>query len=270
MNISEPQTETAFEFFDNTPRRFTEVWKCGGGRQSAAILALIIQGKLPKPDIAAIADTGRENSSTWVYLDNVLQPAAEACGIEIVRIPKEVYATVDLWGGADGETLLIPAYTTENGKVGKLSNFCTNEWKTRIVDRWLAEQGVVSNVRKWLGFSVDEPKRYLKHAANDFIRTPLVELNVTKPGCFALVREMGWPPPIHSSCWMCPNKSDTEWIDERDNRPEDFAKAVALDQEIRIRDPHAWLHPSCTPLSNVTLDPARDKELPCDSGNCFT
>ena len=37
------------------------------------------------------------------------------------RVAKEGWATKDLYGGADGDTLLIPAFTTHGGDVGKLS-----------------------------------------------------------------------------------------------------------------------------------------------------
>lgn len=247
---------------------FTEVWNCGGGRQSAAILALIVKGVIQKPDAAAIADTGRENSSTWKYMEEVLQPAAKSIGIEIVRIPKEKYATVDLWGGADDQTLLIPAFTTENGKVGKLPNYCSNEWKTRVIERFLRGLGV-KNIRKWLGFSVDEPKRWIPKQNNHRIYMPLVGQQVTKKGCFDLVSEMGWPAPVHSSCWMCPNKSDVEWLDLKQNHPQDFALAVQFQKEIQLRDGHAWLHSSCKPLEEIEFKPTNNG-LPCDSGNCFT
>lgn len=249
-------------------RKFVEVWNCGGGRQSAAILALIIQGKLPKPDICAIADTGRENSSTWEYLNGTLQPAAKAFGLEIVRIPKSIYATVDLWGGKELETLLIPAFTTANGKVGKLSNFCSNEWKTRVVQRWLSKKGVTT-ARNWLGFSIDEPKRWIPRKDDEWTRLPLVEQGITKEGCFKAVAEMGWKLPSHSSCWMCPNKSDSEWIDLKTNYPQDFESAAQLQREIQAIDPHAWLHGSCKPLEDVAFNPADNKGRPCDSGNCF-
>ena len=52
-----------------------QIWSYGGGTQSAAIAALIVSGKLPVPDVAVIADTGREVSSTWDYLRDVVQPA---------------------------------------------------------------------------------------------------------------------------------------------------------------------------------------------------
>ena len=66
-------------------------WKCGGGTQSAAIGALIIMGKLPKPELAAIVDTGREVKSTWEYYDNVLYPKLKAFGVEIHRVKASNY-----------------------------------------------------------------------------------------------------------------------------------------------------------------------------------
>lgn len=48
-------------------KRVLEVWSCGGGVQSVAIGALIVGGKLPMPDVAVIADTGRETGRTWAY-----------------------------------------------------------------------------------------------------------------------------------------------------------------------------------------------------------
>lgn len=52
----------------------TIVWSYGGGVQSAAIGVLIREGVLPVPDLAVIADTGRERRSTWEYLRRFMQP----------------------------------------------------------------------------------------------------------------------------------------------------------------------------------------------------
>jgi hypothetical protein len=60
----------------------TTVWSYGGGTQTAAIAVLILQGKLPKPDIAVMADTGREIQSTWDYLYTVVQPALDSIGVD--------------------------------------------------------------------------------------------------------------------------------------------------------------------------------------------
>jgi len=51
----------SFELLDS---KMIEVFSSGGGTQSISITALIIQGRLPKPDFTVIADTGREMPTT--------------------------------------------------------------------------------------------------------------------------------------------------------------------------------------------------------------
>lgn len=243
----------------------TTVWMYGGGRQTAAIAALIKQGRLPAPDFAAIADTGREKQSTWDYLREVIQPALP---FQIHIVPKEIFATVDLWGGKDKDTLLIPAYTNQNGEIGKLETFCSNEWKVRVVDRWLARRGITS-FQKWIGFSVDEPKRYtaMKKYHGDYVRLPLVDdVPTTADGALEIVKAMGWPAPKTSSCWMCPNMRDDQW---QSLTAEEFEKACQFDEEIRLKDPHAYLHKSCVPLRQVRFTGERKEVKACESGVCF-
>jgi len=56
------------------------VWSSGGGVQSSAIAALICQGKLPKPDLAVMADTGREYSPVWDYMNEYVIPDLRKAG----------------------------------------------------------------------------------------------------------------------------------------------------------------------------------------------
>ena len=119
-----------------------EVWSNGGGTQSAAIAVLICQGKLPRPDIAVIADTGKEMPTTWDYLDNVTAPALRAVGVEMQRVNMDDFAAN--WGRglwATSGHLMIPAYTNQSGSVSKLSGFCSSAWKVEVVKRWLSSKG---------------------------------------------------------------------------------------------------------------------------------
>src|SRR5258708_5922882 len=104
-------------------KRRTQVWASGGGVQSAAIAALIVSGKIEPPALAVIADTGREQSTTWAYMDRVTGPALKAMGVELHRVQASDFATVDLYGGKDGDSLLIPAFTNQSGEIGKLPAF---------------------------------------------------------------------------------------------------------------------------------------------------
>lgn len=239
----------------------------GGGRQSIRIATLIIQGKIPCPDIACIADTGREKARTWQYLNDYVQPKFP---IPIHIVSKAKYATVDLYSGKDGDTLIIPAFTNFNGAVSKLETYCSNEWKTRVCDRWLKRDKGIKDWVSWIGFSVDEVRRWKPKRASmgDEVWFPLVDgYPQSKSDCEDGVIEFGWPKPVHSACYMCPLQTDIEWIQ---NDPEDQAKAVQIDAEIRLIDPTVFLHRSCIPLSQVEFKPKTEQvKEKCDSGLCF-
>ena len=229
-----------------------QTWSCGGGTQSAAIAALIVQGRLPKPDLAAIVDTEREKTSTWEYYDAVLKPELGKVGVTLHRVPKSDFATVDLY--RDGEALLLPVFTTQGGAPGKLPTYCANEWKRRVHQRWLRAQGV-TKCDVWIGISVDEMRR-MRFSSEPWYRHqyPLIDLRLRRSDCLRIVREVGWPAPPRSACWMCSNMGNAEWREMKTNHPADFAKACALEVELRQKDPYAWLHESCRPLTEVDFD----------------
>ncbi len=124
-------------FFDPKPER-VQVWMNGGGGQSAGLAALICTGDLPKPDWAVLVNTGRERSATFDYYESYVRPALERCGVRCIVVEKEHYATVDLTS-TNGKHILIPAFTNQSGEVGKLTNYCSKEWKLRVKRRWLRE-----------------------------------------------------------------------------------------------------------------------------------
>lgn len=253
------------------------VWSYGGGKQSVAIAALIVQGKLPKPDAVVIADTGRERSSTWRYLDDVMRPVLSQIGLDVVIAPHSLSA-IDLWRGeiVDGEgkeTLLIPAFTTltKSGKVAKLPTYCSNEWKRRVVMRWLKLQGVYE-AELWLGISRDEAHRmkdsdvkWLSH------KYPLIDLMISRDDCVRIVREMGWPDAPKSTCKICPHLSDATWLEMQHDDPEDFLEAVQIEREIQKRDPNIFLHRSAKPLDEIDFRFGLTQMFDgCDGGMCWT
>ena len=247
----------------------TQIWSSGGGVQSAAIAALIVSGRIKAPDFAVIVDTEREQSTTWDYMDRVVQPALQGVGVTLHRVPKSQFATVDLWGGAEGESLLLPVFTTQSGEEGKLPGYCSNEWKKRVTHRWAAFQGIKS-ADFWIGISTDEMKRVQKSVGKWKNRYILIEHRMNRAECIELVKRMGWPEPPRSSCWMCPNHTAHEWRDIRDNKPEDWEQAIQFDREIRRKDPHAFLHHDCVPLDQADLDERNGILFEhCDSGLCF-
>lgn len=257
----------------------TQIWNNGGGTQSAAIAALIVTGKLPKPDLAVIADTGRERSSTWDYLDAYIAPALASVGVTMHRVSKELYATVDLMGGKDGKTLLIPAFTTAGQDVGKFPGYCSGEWKREVVRRWATKEHGVKAATNWIGYSIDEVGRAVKaqkaKKSQGKWKThfPLIDLGMNRGDCVALVQKMGWPFPPRSSCWMCPNMRVGEWREVMED-DRDRPKVIQFDLDMRKLDRHVWLTDQAVPIDQADFDDAnevmfgRDRGA-CHSGLCF-
>ncbi len=244
----------------------TQLWSCGGGVQSTAIAALICQGEL-MPDLSVIIDTERELSTTWDYLDAVVMPELERAGVELHRVKKSDYATVDLMRNGD---ILIPAFTTVTGNVGKLPTYCSNEWKQRVMRRWATAQGV-KHADVWIGFTIDEMRRLKQRIEPKWRdRYPLIERRMTRGDCFALIRRMGWPTPPRSSCWMCPNKPHEEWEWQRVHAPDDFNLAIEFEKEIQLYDEDLWLTDTGEPLEIADFTAPDDMfSGRCDSGMCF-
>jgi len=256
------------------PAGRVQLWSCGGGRQSAGIAALIVQGKLPRPDHVCMAALEWEKRSTFAYVNGYIRPAMRSLGIPFTYVPRKKYATKGLWGGADGDSLLIPAYSDQSGKVSKLDEFCSGEWKREVCARWAAERcgWKEQGVDMWMGISWDERGRRRK-ARRQWLQPvyPLLDMlprMMPVEGCLAAVAEVGWPEPPRSRCTHCPNQSDAEWAELS---PAEFAAVCDMEDEWRKVDPHAFAHKSCIPLRLVTLNPADEGKRSggCSAGMCF-
>lgn len=138
-----------------------QLWSCGGGRQSAGIAALIVEGKLPKPDHVCMVALEWEVRAVWPYVNAYIRPALAYLGIPFTAIPRRGYATKGFWGGADGKTILLPAHTNQSGARSKLPEFCSGEWKREVALRWASEQDgwKARGVDSWVGISADESRR---------------------------------------------------------------------------------------------------------------
>lgn len=250
-----------------------DVMSYGGGRQTVALLCLIKRGLLPRPDRIVIADTGRENPSTWDYRDEVAEPLAQRMGLTIEIAPRRL-AYVDLYSH-QGD-LLIPVFTA----TGKLSAFCSTEWKQRVVQRYLKEQHDIHSATAWIGYAIDERSRYKPNKADAsgpwYRRFPLFELSLTKRDCIQIINGAGLPLPPPSACWMCPNKGNEEWRYLRDNYPHAFEQACQLDEDVRAEDITQGHAGVVQPHSRVALRDAdldvEDRGEPgrqCGLGMCF-
>lgn len=241
----------------------------GGGRQTVAMCVLIAKGVIDRPDFIVVADTMRENPSTWEYLEQHVKPFLSKHDLAVEIAPHSL-ATVDLYD-KHGLTLM-PVYTP----TGKTRTYCSNEWKRRVVDRYLRGKGVLGGTRL-IGFAFDEKRRWSGMHGNTEGKwttiCPLVDLMINTAACLKIIESAGLPQPHHSSCWMCPHKRNAEWRFLRDNYPEYWLKAIAMDEEVRENDEQqaVFLHHDRVPLAqaDIDVDESEGKIQQCTLGVCF-
>lgn len=240
----------------------SEILSYGGGVQTIALCVLVTQGILSRPDYVIAADTGREMPSTWEYANTYARPLLASIGLELHVAPHDL-ATVDLYG-KNGD-LLMPLFTS----TGKLSTFCSGEWKARVVDRYAKTKLGIANYTAWIGFSLDERRRI---KSRDGKRFPLIELNLTRVDCLTIIERAGLPIPPKSRCYMCPHQHNAEWREVR-AQPELWRQAIAIDEEMRDADERGdtYLHADRIPLEQADLD-NKDRGEPsaqCGMGLCY-
>lgn len=245
----------------------TLVWSYGGGIQTACIAVLIKEGILPRPDVSVIADTSREKGTTWEYLDNIIRPYLAPLGVEIEVMPHEV-SRKDLYD--ESGLTLIPAYT-ETARIGA---FCSGEWKRDAIERWLRSKGV-RRCTMWIGYSLDELRRVPRKDHRGWCKQeyPLIDKMINRTMCKGIILKAGLPLPIKSRCWCCPHQNDEEWAQIKAS-PEEWAKAVRLENEINAGDPlkeRLYLYKNRVPLPLAEFKPGpAEPTLVCEGESCWT
>lgn len=266
------------------PRTRKLCWSYGGGVQSVAIAVLVVEGALPVPDLAMIADTGREKRTTWDYLREVVQPYLSRVGLTVQIAPHSL-ASADLYAPSS-DLPLVPAWTrnvrteaTLFGDMevvddGRLPSYCSGWWKRDVCERWLRSQGVEA-CDCWIGYSTDERWRVKDdHRKWCHYTHPLIDLGLSRAACVALIEKAGLPPAHKSRCFDCPHQTPEEWLEVRAS-PDEWALAVERDQLIRDADERngLFLYSGRVPLpladfrTDAGLAPV---SRPCESAGCWT
>lgn len=255
----------------------------GGGVQSMAVLVLTVQGKLHY-DAFLFANVGddSENPATIEYMERVAKPYAAANGIELVELQR-----IRLNGEAETligriqrseRSLPLPVWMS-TGAPGKRS--CTSDFKIDVIAKYLKRNG--ANKRApcvtGLGISMDEWQRARTDSgvAWQTLEYPLIDLRLNRLDCMRIIEQAGLPVPPKSSCWFCPFHHRDEWKRLKREEPEQFQKAIELEELINARRKgfgmnSVYLHKALRPLEQAVGDQMAmefsDDEI-CDSGYCF-
>lgn len=266
----------------------------GVGVQSTALYFMSSNGELPRVDYAIFADTGGEKTATLEYLSKLEIWANENDGIPIV-VMDEVNLEMDLLGGVNStghRMASIPAFTAnEKGKEGMLRRQCTSEYKIRQVDIAIRRLYDIPGRKHlplteiWNGITADEmhrmriPQQKWKIMVYPFCgysnfpdgRCLKNDMPIMRRGdVIEWYKKHELPIPEKSSCVFCPFQADVNWIRLKKTSPDDFARAVVIDNEIRnsskrgIKQP-IYVHRSLKPLSEVVFDEMQTEMF----GDCY-
>jgi len=248
----------------------------GAGMQSTTVLLLACDGTIPRFDYAVFADTRWEPAAVYANLRRLRLEAAEA-GIAVLKVcagdiradaldPVHRFASMPLF------------VKGPNGERGMARRQCTSEYKVRPLKakaRELPGYPHPSRVPKGvyaaqaIGISTDEFHRAKDSGVNYLKNTfPLIELGWTRGDCIAYLRRRGWDQVARSSCVGCPFHGNHTWRRMRDERPAEWAAAVAFDYAIRKGHPAAntagqpprgeyFIHHSRVALDLADLRPRR-------------
>ena len=255
----------------------------GLGQQSTVLYLKSSLGELPEVDYAIFADTGSESKPTYQYLKWLLNWQKQHNGIPIIVTGKKPSLYTDLIKGTNSSGTRfasIPAFTKNpDGSKGILKRQCTEEYKIVEINKAIRK---IYGLRKyqrtvqteiWFGITIEELGRlkYPRYGWQIYFY-PFCNLRMIKnrseqqgfpvfrrTDCTSWLNHRGFPIPPKSACFFCPYQSNTRWLDMKKNRPQEWNRAVKLDQQIRdsskkgVKQP-IYLHKDCVPLSEANLN----------------
>jgi hypothetical protein len=236
----------------------------GAGVQPSTMALMAAHGEItPMPDCAIFADTEWEPQNVYRWLEWLVTQLpfpvlrVRRSGLNLGEFAIQT-AMEDVPRGS------IPPWHLDK-PFGMLPIQCSKEFKTRPVQSKIRELiGLVPRqrgpkevvVNQWLGISLDEAHR-MKTCEMKFVenRYPLIEQRMSRMDCLNWMEQKGYPMPPKSSCVFCPFHADRQWVDMRDNAPDDWQKAVEFDSKIRAgyhgMTGAAYVHPQRVPLDQV-------------------
>jgi len=264
-----------------------KVFSYGGGVQSTAALVLAAQSKIDYHTfLFCNVGLDSENPATLTYVQEVVKPYVLRHGIDLIELQKhrrnkEVDTVYGRLTRPESRSIGIPIRMA-NGAPGNRT--CTVDFKILVVARWTKRHGATKEAPAMvgLGISLDEFQRMRSESSveHETLDYPLITLRLDRSACIQIIRDAGLPVPPKSSCWFCPFHSVQAWQEMRQQQPDLFIKAVALEQLINERRAklgrdQVWLTNRLKPLDKVTTDLtqhalfASDETDTCESGYCM-
>lgn len=184
----------------------------GAGVNSTAVMVIL------KPETLIFADTGDEHPETYEFIEGYAKPFVASYGGQFITVRNRKYRSLKDMALADR---IVPART---------HRWCTDKFKVRPIREYLTEGGHLP-CRQMIGIDANEQHRAKlsgqPEAENIF---PLIEREIDRPGCNAIIQQAGLPVPRKSGCYFCPFQAKGQWIELKREHPELFQVAVEIER----------------------------------------
>lgn len=272
------------KMFEAPPATKHNVISLGAGVQSSAMALMAARGEIgPMPDFCIFSDTQAEPESVYKWLEfleselpfPVYRVSKGNLTDDCLRLHEAGDNAVNYKPGEKYLRRLIPVFgKNQDGSVtGAIGRACTSEYKILEITKFVRKRCGIKRgqknvtVTQWIGISLDEIQR-MKMSTLSFSqnRYPLIENRIKRGDCLNWMKNNGYPEPPRSACVYCPFHSDEEWRRLRDREPDEFARAIAFDKELRGKTRtnsglkmDVFLHRSCNPLDEIDFDSDEDK-----------
>lgn len=240
------------------------VLSLGAGVQSSTLLLKMIEEEIQPADVCIFADTGNEPKEVYEYLDYLIKFTNNKIPIyQIMKsnIVEDSLAEAEI--GTNKGFLTMPVYAqNEEGKKSMGRRQCTNDYKIQPLHRKIRELMGLKNLRGKsveivMGISFDEQQR-AKTPKNQWQVHcyPFIPSEITRQDCLNYYDSKEVTRPPRSACIVCPYHSNAEWLDMKNNYPDDFKFAVEFDEKIRNKGKDGYknyLHRTMIPLKDINF-----------------
>lgn len=221
-------------------RKVPLVFGYGGGVNSLAALVRLSQKRIV-PDLILFADTGGEKHGTYRHIRKHVRPWLEEIGFPpLIFVKKESPQT----GDKSLEEECLRRETMPSRAFGLSS--CAMRWKIepqeKYLNHWQPARDTWDRGQrpiKILGYDGGEERRASITEDDKLLYWyPLIEWDIDRDACKALILAAGLPIPPKSACFFCPSSTKTEVIELARRSPKLMARAIRIEDVALTSERH--------------------------------
>jgi len=200
-----------------------QVLACGLGTQSCAMLFMVRDRLIPKPDLVLHADTGSERPETVALVEKARIFVEEVLGIPFVVVRSHRGSLHEDYMKYGAIPIMGIRSCTDNFKIAPQRRFLRT-----IVGKGGPRGALLAEC--WLGISTDEAQRRAKSNVKWCgITYPLLDIHPTTRGeCIDMNTANGWDVG-KSGCFCCPYAGTAFYQELREEQPALFQKALDME-----------------------------------------